>query len=63
MLARVPKDRIKERDAYEFFKGLDVKGEPMWTKDVKERGGVFSHKGSCYRCAVTYNAALAATSS
>ena len=32
VLARVPKDRIREREAYEFFKGLDADGRPVWTR-------------------------------
>ena len=34
VLARVPKDRIRERDAYEFFAGLDGEGQPRWTDDI-----------------------------
>ena len=58
ILARVPKDRIRDRDAYEFFVELDSSGKPRWTKDIEERGAVFSHPGRCYRSGVTYNAAL-----
>ena len=39
VLARVPKDRIKDRDAYEFFRGLSD-GKPLWTRDVKDRAAV-----------------------
>jgi len=58
VLARVHKKQIKERDAYEFFKGLDCCGQPLWTKDVKKRGGVFEHPGRCYRSGIVYNAGL-----
>jgi hypothetical protein len=58
VLARVPKQNIKERGAYEFFRGLDVKGRPRWSKDIAERGAVFTHKGRCYRSGITYNAGL-----
>jgi CubicO group peptidase (beta-lactamase class C family) len=58
VLARVPKENLTEREAYEFFKGLDTKGRPMWTSTVAERGAVFTHKGRCYRSAITYNAGL-----
>ena len=57
VLARVPKDRIRERAAYEFFAGLDAKG-PRWTPDVAQRTGVFSFPGQCYRSGITYNAGL-----
>jgi hypothetical protein len=58
VLARVPKDRIKDRAAYEFFQRLDGKNQPVWTKEVAQRGAVFTHKGRCFRSAVSYNAGL-----
>jgi hypothetical protein len=56
-LARVPKDRIRERSAYEFFKGLGPNG-PAWTADAAARGGAFVNQGKCYRVTVSYNAGL-----
>jgi CubicO group peptidase (beta-lactamase class C family) len=58
VLARVPKGRIRQRDAYEFFLRVDEQGEPVWTKDIGARGAVFAHKGRCYRSTVSYNAGL-----
>ena len=58
VLARVPKDRLRDRTAYEFFKGLDPQGHPLWTKEVAERGAVFTHPGKCYRSGISYNAGL-----
>ncbi|HUG91954.1 MAG TPA: serine hydrolase, partial [Planctomycetaceae bacterium] len=58
VLARVPRDRIVERAAYEFFVRVDAEGTPQWTPDIDRRGAVFSHPGRCYRLGVTYNAAL-----
>jgi len=58
VLARVPRSGIKDRDAYEFFQQLDHNGHPMWSKDIKRRGPVFSHVGHCYRGGITYNAPL-----
>lgn len=58
VLARVPIDRIKHRDSYEFFAGFDADGEPAWTPDVGRRTAVFSHPGRCYRSGITYNSAL-----
>ena len=58
VLARVPKDRIRDRDAYEFFVRLSAEGEPVWTDDIGERGAVFVHPGRCYRSGITYNAPL-----
>ena len=57
VLARVPKTRIRERAAYQFFQGLE-RGRPVWTRAIEERGAVFEHPGGAYRSAVTYNAGL-----
>jgi hypothetical protein len=57
VLARVPKTKITERAAYEFFKSLESQN-PAWTPDISHRGPIFTHKGKCYRTAITYNAPL-----
>ncbi len=58
VMARVPQDRIEDRNAYEFFKALNPQGEQVWTKEIGERGGVFNHAGRCYRSGITYNPGL-----
>ncbi len=58
VMARVAKDRIRERESYEFFKALDNNNRPLWTKEVSERGTVFTHPGGCYRSGISYNAGL-----
>jgi hypothetical protein len=58
VLARVPKGRLRERDAYEFFVELDVQSQPAWSRDINQRGAVFSHPGACYRSGITYHAGL-----
>ena len=58
VMARVPKDRIRDRSAYEFFEKLDDAGQPAWTRDIDKRGAVFSHPGKCRRMDVVYNPAL-----
>jgi CubicO group peptidase (beta-lactamase class C family) len=58
VLARVPKGSVKERAAYEYFKGFDPEGRPLWTKVLGERAAVFTHPGRCYRSGLTYNAGL-----
>lgn len=58
VLARVPIDRIRDRQACEFFKGLDGQGSPLWTSDIRDRGAVFVNPGRCYRSGVSYNAGL-----
>jgi CubicO group peptidase (beta-lactamase class C family) len=58
LLARVPRDQIRDRSAYEFFRGTDPSGRPTWTRNIEQRGAVFTHPGKCYRSGVTYNAGL-----
>jgi hypothetical protein len=58
VLARVPKDRITRRDAYEFFKNVRPDGQPVWTTDIRQRGGVFDHQGKSYRSGISFNPAL-----
>jgi CubicO group peptidase (beta-lactamase class C family) len=58
VLARVPKDRLAQRDAWEFFTGLDAAGQPGWSKDIEKRGAVFENAGDCYRGGVSYDAGL-----
>jgi CubicO group peptidase (beta-lactamase class C family) len=58
VLARVPKNRIREREAYEFFTGLDRRNRPGWTREIARRGAVFTYPASCYRSGISYNAGL-----
>ena len=58
VLARVPRDRIRERAAYEFFTGLDRQHRPGWSRDIAQRGAVFSYPGNCYRSGISFNAGL-----
>jgi len=58
VMARVPRDKIREQGAYEFFKGLDSADQPIWTKDIFDRGAVFINPGRCYRNGISYNAGL-----
>lgn len=57
VLARVPKNHIRERGAYEFFVRLN-NGSPVWSHDITERGAVFEHPGLCRRSGISYNAGL-----
>jgi CubicO group peptidase (beta-lactamase class C family) len=58
VLARVPKDRLADRNAYEFFQGIRAPDRPRWTKDIAKRGAVFTNAGRCYRSGISYNTAL-----
>ncbi len=57
VLARVPKRKLRDRAAYEFFVRLDGDG-PAWSRDIGDRGAVFEHEGECYRSGITYSAGM-----
>ena len=58
VMARVPKNQIRNRASYGFFKDLDGSGRPVWTENINERGAVFINQGECYRSGISYNAGL-----
>jgi hypothetical protein len=58
VLARVPKDRIRVREAYEFLTGLDAAHQPHWTQNIDKRGPVFAFPEHCQRVDVVYNPLL-----
>jgi CubicO group peptidase (beta-lactamase class C family) len=58
VLARAPKVRIRDRVAYEFFVRTDDGNQPVWTKDIAQRGAVFTNAGACYRSGITYDEGL-----
>ena len=51
VLLRAPKDKLTERDSWEFLEKLD-NGQPVWTADIRKRGGVFTNPDSCLRSAI-----------
>jgi CubicO group peptidase (beta-lactamase class C family) len=58
VMARVGKNRIRDRRAYEFFAGMDGSGKPAWTADIEARRPVFEFAGHCQRVDAVYNALL-----
>jgi hypothetical protein len=56
VLMRVPKGEIRQRSSYEFLKGVDAGGIPVWTTDITQRGAAFTFQGGCNRIDVVYNA-------
>jgi hypothetical protein len=58
-LARVPRDRMLERQAWEFFERFDDHGHPIWTRDLSQRGPIFRDDNGVGWCiSVSYNAGL-----
>ncbi|WP_211325564.1 gamma-glutamyltransferase [Roseimicrobium gellanilyticum] len=56
VLARVPKGKLKEQSAWEFFAGLHADGTARWSGEVKDRQHVLKHPGKAYRTSVSYHA-------
>lgn len=58
VMARVPRDRVWQRDAYQFLSDVDTDGKAHWSKSIADRGAVFRNPGRCYRGAMTYHPVL-----
>ena len=58
ILMRVPKGRVTDREAWEFFTGKDASGNPQWSKEITKRGAVFKNPDACLRSAITYHPVL-----
>ena len=56
VLMRAPKEQLMNRGAYQFYKGLDNNGNPLWTNDVRQRQPVFTNPGKCGRSSISYHA-------
>jgi hypothetical protein len=53
----VPKEEIQDRNAYEFFAGLDQQGNPTWSADINQRQPVFNDSngvGNTSQASVSY---------
>ncbi len=57
VLARVPRGRVMERAAYEFYAPA-ADGSSPWTPDICRRSPVITRAGRCLRSGISYNAAL-----
>jgi hypothetical protein len=67
VLARMPKDRILDRGAYEYFAGFAADGSPRWSSDIADRRpvhafpeGYVTNKGHPYswQPSIVYNEPL-----
>jgi hypothetical protein len=58
-LARVPKGKLMDVNAYQYFAGANAQGNPTWTGDPDLREAVFEDpKGVGWNVSVSYNAGL-----
>lgn len=58
VLLRADQNRLRHREAYEFFTGLDEHGGPRWSPRIEDRGHILRHRGRCRRTGVNYVAGL-----
>ena len=58
ILTRVPKEQITDRDAYEFYAGLDGSSNPIWSADITMRQPVLTFTGAINRISATYHPVL-----
>jgi CubicO group peptidase (beta-lactamase class C family) len=58
VLARVPKQKLRDKTAWEFFAGFAA-NEPVWEKSASRRRPIVRNPDKCYRTSVSYNAPLA----
>jgi hypothetical protein len=55
VMARVAKDKVRDRTSYEFFAGLHENGKPAWSAGIKNCKPIFSDSNGTQRVAMTYN--------
>ncbi|WP_334319181.1 DUF4185 domain-containing protein [Termitidicoccus mucosus] len=58
-LLRVAQDAVEQKDAYEFFAGMDAQGQPTWARDSACRRPIWQDAAQgTHRIAVSYNPGL-----
>jgi hypothetical protein len=57
-LARVPREKIRERDAFQFFSGLDANGRTKWNEDFTLARPIFSDANGVAPAGMVYDAGL-----
>jgi len=55
ILARVSRQKVRDRSAYEFFVKLDSSHQPVWARSIERRGVVFSYPRHVQRVDAVYN--------
>lgn len=58
VMMRVPKERILEKEAYEFFVGINDQSLPVWSPEADKRGPIMTHPNHCRRSSISYNAGI-----
>ena len=62
ILMRVPQERVRDRNAYEYFYGLGSGGgrdrSSLWSRNAEDRKAVFEHQDCCLRSGISYSIPL-----
>jgi hypothetical protein len=58
VLARVPKTKLRDPAAYEYFVSVGANGAATWSAQARDRGAIFTNPGACYRSHMTYHPGL-----
>lgn len=58
VIARVPREHVRQREAWEFFAGLGPDGSPRFSRSIEARKGVLENPGRVNRSEVVYDAGL-----
>jgi hypothetical protein len=57
-LSRVPREKIRERDGFEFFSGLDVHAQPTWNREFTQAQPVFTDNNGAAPGGMIYDPVL-----
>ena len=55
VLARVAKNKVIDRHAYDFFSGCDQNNNPQWSSDINDRKEIFYNPQGTQRISISYN--------
>jgi len=58
VLARVHRDSVMDRDAYQWFAGKDEEGAPLWSSNIADKRSVFEEPAGIRAVAVAFNQGL-----
>jgi CubicO group peptidase (beta-lactamase class C family) len=58
VMARVPKQKMQDRSAYEFCTGVGADGSANWSSDLAARAPVFCYPGHCCRIDAVFDSGI-----
>jgi hypothetical protein len=57
-LARVPREKVREREAFQFFSGIDTHGQPMWNREFAPARPIFRDANGVAPSGMVYDPGL-----